>query len=159
DAEPEAESDAESEVEAEAPIASASASVAPPPVASASASAKPEAPSNLPESPVRLHDKRVFTIRLAHGGINAEERARRASAALERAFDENETGDTHVDEAKADLAVVLVGNRPIVELTQEDAEAAGDASLSAHAAGVSENIRSALKAERTRRDVANKVLS
>src|SRR5260370_27774754 len=47
----------------------------------------------------------------------------------------------------------------MAELTPADAEAAGDATLSAHAAEVSENVRSALKTERTRRDVAKRVLS
>ena len=53
----------------------------------------------------------------------------------------------------------MVGNRPIVELMQDDADAAGDATLGAHAAGVSENVRSALKAERTRRDVSKRVFA
>jgi len=101
----------------------------------------------------------VFVIRVARGSLSAEERARKASGELERAFDESEVDDARVDEAQLGLAVVLVGNRPIVELTQDDAEAAGDASLSAHAAGVGENVRSALKTERTRRDVSKRVFS
>ncbi|HSQ63915.1 MAG TPA: mechanosensitive ion channel domain-containing protein [Polyangiaceae bacterium] len=153
DAEPDAE-DAEAPDAAEEAAAPAeSVSAAP------SASAAPTPHAIVEGSPVRLHDKRVFAIRGSLGGLGAEERARRASAALERAFDESDTDDVRVDESKPGLAVVLVGNRPIVELTQEDAEAAGDASLSAHAAGVGENIRSALKAERTRRAVSKRVFS
>jgi len=154
-----AETDAE--VEEAAAVVAPVESALPPPVASAVASAKViEGPREIAEgSPVRLHDKRVFAIRVPRSGISAEERARRASTALESAFEESELDDAHVDEAKPDLAVVLVGNRPIVELTQDDAEAAGDASLSAHAAGVGENVRSALKAERTRRDVSKHVFS
>lgn len=155
DAEPEAE-------EAAAPTPTETASAQPPPVASASASAPPanEAPREIAEgAPVRLHDKRVFAFRKSRGGLPQEERARRASSALERAFEESETDDVRVDESTPGVAIVLVGNRPIAELTQEDADAAGDASLSAHAAGIGENVRSALKAERTRRDVANRVFS
>ncbi len=150
--------------EAAAPEPSATASAEPVPVASASASAAPhvanESPREIPEgAPVRLHDKRVFSIRAARAGLSQEDRARRASSALERAFEESETDDVHIDESKPGLAIVLVGNRPITELTQEDADAAGDATLSAHAAGVGENVRLALKTERTRRDVSKRVFS
>jgi small-conductance mechanosensitive channel len=156
-----AEVDAEDEAEAVPP---AVASAAPAASASAAPSAAPthanEAPREIAEgSPVRLHDKRVFAIRVNRGGITAEERARRASSDLERAFEENENDDVHIDESHPSLAVVMVGNRPIVELTPEDAEAAGDASLTAHAAGIGENVRSALKSERTRRDVSKRVFS
>ena len=136
---------------------------APPTSASAAPSAKPAEPTHEATSgegsPVRLHDKRVFAFRVGRAGLSAEERARRASSALERAFEESETEDVHVDESQPNLAIVLVGNRPIAELTQADADAASDASLSAHAAGISENVRSALKAERTRRDVSRRVFA
>jgi small-conductance mechanosensitive channel len=150
--------DADPEAEAPAVVESAQ----PAPLASASAAPvhAPEAPREIVEgSPVRLHDKRVFAIRVKRAGITPEERARRASAALERAFEENEKEDVRVDESQPNLAVVMVGNRPIVELTPDDAEAAGDASLTVHAAGIGENVRSALKAERTRRDVSIRVLA
>ena len=165
DASGDASSDAEPEAEAEeneAAAPSVAASAEPTPVASASASAAPAstAPREVIEgAPVRLHDKRVFAVRAARAGLSQEERARRASSALERAFDENETDDVRIDESHPGIAVVLVGNRPIIELTQEDADAAADTSLSAHAAGVGENVRSALKAERTRRDVSKRVFS
>lgn len=162
--------DAQTEVDAEAtaitPAGSASAatsvaSAEPSAAPSASAAPKPtEAPREIPEgAPVRLHDRRVFSVRAARAGLTQEERARRATNALERAFDESESDDVRVDESKPGIAVVLVGNRPIIELTQEDADAAGDASLGAHAAGVGENVRSALKTERTRRDVSKRVFS
>ena len=129
------------------------------PVASASASA-PAAPREIPEgSPVRLHEERVFAIRAPRAGLTPEERARRASNALERAFDETDFDDARLDESQPGLAVVLVGNRPIAELTQEDADAAGDASLHAHAAGVAQNVRDALKKERFRRDLSKRVFS
>ncbi len=156
---------ADAQAEAEAPVASAAESAEPPPVASASAApassaAKPIEAREIAEgSPVRLHDKRVFAIRVARAGVKPEERARKASTALERAFEDNENDDVRIDESQPNLAIVLVGNRPIVELTPEDADAAGDASLSVHAAGVGENVRSALKAERTRRDVSKRVFA
>ncbi len=147
------------EPEAEAPVAQVepvmSASAAP-----VSADKATETPREVVEgSPVRLHDKRIFAIRVARSGIKPEERARRATAALERVFEETEADDARVDESKPGLAVVLVGNRPIVELTQDDADAAGDTSLSTHATTISENIRAGLKAERTRRDIATRVFS
>ncbi len=159
-ASPDGATDAESDASEEAEDASAD-SAAPAASASAAPSASAAtAPREIVEgSPVRLHDKRVFSIRVARGGVAAEERARRASAALERAFDESETDDVRVDESTPGLAVVLVGNRPIVELTQDDADAAGDATLTAHASTIGENIRSALKSERTRRDVSKRVFS
>jgi len=161
DAEADAQEDAEPEAEAVAPPIE---SVVPAASASAASSAAPahasDATREIAEgSPVRLHDKRVFAIRVKHAGITPEERARRASAALERAFEENEKEDVRIDESQPNLAIVMIGNRPIVELTPEDAEAAGDASLTAHAAGIGENVRSALKSERTRRDVSSRVLS
>jgi small-conductance mechanosensitive channel len=160
DAEAAAEEDAEPEAEAVPPPVESAAPVA---SASAAASAAPAHANETREiaegSPVRLHDKRVFAIRVKLAGITAEERARRASAALERAFEENENDEVRVDESKPNLAVVMVGNRPIVELTPEDADAAGDASLTVHAAGIGENVRSALKSERTRRDVSKRVFS
>jgi hypothetical protein len=160
DAEADAEQDAEPEAEVAPPVESA----APATSASAAPSAAPaqssQAPREIAEgSSVRLHDKRVFAIRVARAGIPPEERARRASSALERAFEENEKDDVRIDESQPGLAIVMIGNRPIVELTPEDADAAGDASLTVHAASIGENVRSILKSERTRRDVSNRVLS
>jgi hypothetical protein len=140
-----------------APTPTPSAAPSAPP--SAAPSAKPAAAATGEGSPVRLHDRRVFTIRAPRAGISEAERARRASAALERAFEENETGDVHVDESHEGLAIVLVGNRPIVELTQGDADAAGVVSLHSHAAAVGENVRAALKTERTRRDISKRVFA
>ena len=153
--------DAEAEEEAAAPeVASAAPIPSAAPSASTAPSAVPAPQHEIAEgSPVRLHDRRVFAIRTARAGVAAAERARRAGAALDQAFDESDTDDVHVDASHPGLAIVLVGNRPIVELTQEDADAAGDATLEAHAASVAENIRSALKTERTRRDISKKVFS
>src|ERR1700690_3581439 len=91
------------EPEAEAPAIAESAQVPPAPSASAASSQKPsDTPRAIVEgSPVRLHDKRVFVIRAAPGGIAIEERARRASSALERAFEESESDDVHVDESQS----------------------------------------------------------
>lgn len=107
----------------------------------------------------KLHETKLFTIRVERGGVSAEERARKASAALDLAFEEHADAEVRVDESRPDLAIVLVGETPIVELTQEDAAAAGDVSLSAHAKGVAGAIRDSFKSERTRRDIAQTVFS
>ena len=107
--------------------------------------------------PVKLRDKRVFSIRVDHAGTTAEERARVATQALESAFDDHADADVRVDEAQAGVAVILVGDTPVVQLTQEDADAAGDTSLSVHALRVANDVRETFKTERTRRDVATTV--
>jgi len=165
DAGQDATADVQEEPEPETPAASVTPSASAAPAApSTTPSAAPahtaEATHEIAEgSPVRLHDRRVFVIRGARAGLPEAERAKRASAALERAFEENESDEVHVDESHPGLAIVLVGNRPIVELTQEDADAAGDVSLDANAAAAAENIRSALKTERTRRDISKRVFA
>ncbi len=142
-----------------APSASASAEPAPSigatpaPSASASVNATPEG-----GAPVRLRDKRVFVLRAPQGGVTAVERARRASQALERALEEKNEIDVHVEEEQG-LSVVFAGNVPIVQLSGEDAALAGDASASLHAAAIAGQIRTALRTEQTRATVANTVFA
>jgi small-conductance mechanosensitive channel len=110
--------------------------------------------------PVKLGDRKVFVLRVPRAGNSPEERARTAGAALERALEasEDEDADVHVEE-QGGLAVVVAGNIPIVQLAEEDARAAGDASLQVHAAAVAASVREALKGERTRARIARTVFS
>lgn len=125
--------------------------IAPAPAASAARGAPTDG------SPAKLRDKRVFVIRVPRAGVPADERARAATQALEAAFDEHADADVRVDESKAGVAIILVGDTPIVELGQEDADAAGDTSLSVHSLRIATAIRETFKTERTRRDVATTV--
>lgn len=107
---------------------------------------------------VKLHDEKVFSIRLDRGGLTAEARARAASQALERAASGKEALDVRVAD-EAGLAVIYAGQTPIVQLSELDAKAAGDASLAVHASNVASKVREALKAERQRSQLAKTVLN
>jgi small-conductance mechanosensitive channel len=132
-----------------------------PAATTASADASATTPVAIVEgSPVKLRDKKVFVIRVPLAGVSAEERARRASAALERVVSEAEEDevDVRIEDQQAVL-VVIAGKTPVVQLAEADAIAAGDASLQVHAAAVAASVRSAIKSERTRSAVAQTVFS
>ena len=118
------------------------------------AKAEGEAPPAL----VLLQDRRVFSVQRARAGRTAEQRAAAASQALARVADEPEAREVRVEE-QGDLAVVFAGSTPVIQLSAEDAAAAGDASLSLHAAAVAGKTRDALRAERQRSAVARSVFS
>ncbi len=120
------------------------------------ASRKTEATEN--QGIVRVRDRVVFTIRAAHGNQSASARARAASQVLERLVEEREPLELHVEE-QGDLAVVYAGTTPIVQLRPEDAAAAGDVSLSLHAASVTAKLRETLRIERQRKAIAETVFS
>lgn len=109
---------------------------------------------------VKLRDTRVFVIRVPRAGVSAEERAKRATAALERVASEDtkEEPDVRV-EPEGDALVVIVGKTPIVQLGPEDAAAAGDANVQITAALIQGSVKSALKSERTRSAVAKTAFS
>ena len=84
------------------------------------------------EAYVRLHEHRVFSLRVARGTQSPESRARDASQALGTAL--NGAGPKHVEvREEGESATVFVDAAPILQLWTEDAAAAGDASLSVHA--------------------------
>jgi small-conductance mechanosensitive channel len=60
---------------------------------------------------------------------------------------------------RKDVAIVLVGQSPIVQLGAEDVAAAGDASLDVHAGGIAAAVREALEHERRREALAKTVFS
>lgn len=109
---------------------------------------------------MRLLDRRVFMVRVPRGSASAEERARAAQQVLERAAaeDSEEPPVVRVEES-GDVAVVFVGTSPLIQLTAEDAVAAGDTSLSLHAASIAATVRDALSKERSRSQVATGVFS
>jgi small-conductance mechanosensitive channel len=142
----------------EAPTASVAApSVAPPP--SASATPAPSASTGpATAATVRLGDAPVFNLFLPRGKKTPEVRAREASDALKRAFDADKAAPvTH--RAEGELRVVLVGQTPIVLLSQEDATNANETSLDVYAGGVAAKVREALDAEGRRAAIAKSVFS
>jgi small-conductance mechanosensitive channel len=128
--------------------------VAPPPPV---ATAPPSTASRTPV-PVRLGDGTVFNIRADRGGKTAEERARLASRALLLAVDDPRASEVKVVR-QGDVAVVYAGPVPLIQLAQEDADAAGDSSLDVHAGAAASAIRQALDSERQRSRVAKNVFS
>lgn len=109
-------------------------------------------------APVRIGDRRVFMIRAERNGQPPDVRARKTAQVLERLIDEGKTEDVRV-QAEGDLLVVYAGTTPIIQLSQRDAIAAGDASLAVHADAVATDIRQALVTEVRRRATANLVFS
>ena len=139
-----------------APTGSATPAVsasAPSASASAEAAVKPD-----PGVPVRIHDRRVFSVLVARAGRTAQQRAGAASQVLERVLDDAEEVEVRVAE-EGDVAVVYAGTTPMIQLSVEDAAAAGDATLPVHAAAVAAKTREGLRAERQRSAVARSVFS
>jgi small-conductance mechanosensitive channel len=110
------------------------------------------------DSAVRLHDRSIITLKAPLGGLTAEARARAAGQALERLVEEPESPEVRTEE-HADRIVVFGGTTPIVQLGADDAMAAGDESLTVHAAEVAAKIRDALQSERQRKATANTVFA
>jgi small-conductance mechanosensitive channel len=107
---------------------------------------------------VQLGDDVLFAIRVPRGGKTVAQRAADATKALAAAAHEAKAGDVRV-QRKDDIAIVLVGQTPIVQLTPEDAKAAGDSSLDVHVAGVTAALREALEREKRREALAHTVFS
>jgi hypothetical protein len=110
------------------------------------------------EAMVRLRDRSILAIRTEQGSQSAAARAQAATQALERMLEEHDLPEVRVEEHD-DLAVVFGGAVPIVQLRPPDAAAAGDASLSIHAASVAAKVREALRTERQRKAVAETVFA
>jgi gamma-glutamylcyclotransferase (GGCT)/AIG2-like uncharacterized protein YtfP len=100
-------------------------------------------------SAVKLRETRVFTVRIAWGGKSAYERAASASQALQKVVEANEPPNVRVDN-RGDVATVYVGERPVIQLGKDDALAAGDVSLSAHADSIAAKVRDGLQQEQKR---------
>ncbi|WP_156041121.1 mechanosensitive ion channel domain-containing protein [Chondromyces apiculatus] len=112
-------------------------------------SALPSAPSALPSATVRVLRTPAFLIHASRDGLSPEQRADAASAALRRAAEEGGSAEVKV-ETQGDTALIVVGNRPVLELGPEDALAAGDPSAHAYAVRIAPQLRDALRKERSR---------
>ena len=107
---------------------------------------------------VRLREHPLFVLRAPRAGTSAENRARSASTALDRVLGDSELTTARVEE-QAGSAVVFVGKTPILTVGEEDAEAAGEATLHVYAAGIASKLDDALRAERRRSALADRVFS
>jgi len=107
---------------------------------------------------VLIGDDKVFVVRAGRGDKTAEQRAQGASAALGAVAEETQPEEIRV-ERRGDIALVLAGKSPIIQLTAEDALAAGDSSLDVHAASVVASVRSALERDHRKRALSRTVFS
>lgn len=97
-------------------------------------------------------------VRVPRAGQSAEQRASAASAMLRRAIDDGGPSEVRVEQ-QGEVAVILIGARPIIELGPEDAAAAGDASAQVHAARIAGQLREGLRKEQSRSATLMTVLS
>lgn len=125
-------------------------------VSSPASAEAPEAPSA--RKPVTLHESVVFELHRGEGNLSVADRAQRVSQALDAAASASEEPEVRV-QRQGDVAIIIAGETPIVQLREEDARLSGEASLDVHAATVASRIRAALKSERRRASVANTVFS
>jgi small-conductance mechanosensitive channel len=107
---------------------------------------------------VRVHEREVYVVRVPRAGQAPQDRARLAGQALEAVLEEGEDSEARVERQGA-TAVVFVGKSPILTLTEDDAAAAGDATLEVHAAGVATRVTEGLRTERKRSAIATTVFS
>ncbi|HEV8247362.1 MAG TPA: hypothetical protein VGP93_16400, partial [Polyangiaceae bacterium] len=131
--------------------------VSAPPLAPAPPSSAPRIERSDPAS-VTIHDNVVFSLYAPRGQKPPGERARLASKALS-GLGETAKGDDVRVTRQGDAAVVFVGQTPIVQLTELDAELAGDSNLDIHAANIAAALRRAVETERKRSAVAKSVFS
>ncbi|WP_438021356.1 mechanosensitive ion channel family protein [Sorangium sp. So ce315] len=140
--------------------------VAPAPPASSADQVGPPAPDPLPPPPlaeqpearVELLGRTVFAVRVHRGNISPPERAREAAKVLERAAEQKKIPEVRVAE-QAGVAVVYVGESPLIHLGPEDAAAAGAATVTVHAASIAATVRDVLAKEHSRSQIATSVFS
>ncbi|MGK3984116.1 mechanosensitive ion channel family protein [Sorangium sp. So ce136] len=147
-------------------LAPAQAEPAPAPPAPAADQAEPRAPdpqpppplAEQPEARVELLGRTVFAVRVHRGNLSPPERAREAAKVLERAAQEKKIPDVRIDE-QAGVAVIYVGESPLIHLGPEDAAAAGAATVTVHAAAIAATVRDVLAKEQSRSRIATSVFS
>jgi len=117
---------------------------------------------------VKLHDAVAFVLRGPYKGQTAEKRAADATKALANAFVDATPDDVHVEmiteqdpgaTTPTTVAYVYVGKTPIVQLTQDDAILAGDATTAVYADSVAADVRKVIRAEKERSAIASRVFS
>ena len=106
---------------------------------------------------VRVHEREVYVVRVPRAGQSPQDRARLAGQALESVL-EGDLAEARV-ERQGSTAVVFVGKTPILTLAEDDAAAAGDATLDVHAASVATRVNDGLRTERKRSAIATTVFS
>ncbi|WP_437805091.1 mechanosensitive ion channel domain-containing protein [Sorangium sp. So ce1078] len=111
-----------------------------------------------PEARVELLGRTVFAVRVHRGSLSPPERAREAAKVLERAAQEKQVPEVRIDE-QAGVAVIYVGESPLIHLGPEDAAAAGNTTVSVHAAAVAATVRDVLAKEHSRSRLATSVFS
>lgn len=115
-------------------------------------------PAASPAAPVRVGESLVFTLSAELNGKQPNERAARASAALESVLAEPELVEVRVQQLP-DSAMLYAGDTPIVELVAQDAALSGQASLETYANDTARALRIALASERKRSRIAETVFS
>jgi len=115
------------------------------PISSAASDAP--APSGAGQ-PVRLHGRQILEVRAPLDGVSAAERARRASEALEAAFDAG-ARTTSVRPAAAG-ASVLLGDRSVLTVGRADATAAGFSDAPSAATRAAADLEKAVREEARR---------
>jgi small-conductance mechanosensitive channel len=111
-----------------------------------------------PEARVELLGRTVFSLRVNRGSLSPQERAREAAKVLERAAHEKTVPEVRIDE-RTGVAIIYVGESPLVHLGPEDAAAAGDTTVAVHAAGIAATVRDVLAKEHSRSRLATSVFS
>jgi hypothetical protein len=111
-----------------------------------------------PHGVIRIRERAVLELRVPRGGRSAEARARDASETLAHVL-ELPGPDVVRTEPRQEGVTLLVGETPIVELTQEDASAIGTNDLSLYAAAAAQRLDAGLKAERRRLQIQDAVFS
>ncbi len=129
----------------------------PPPPPEAEPESEPE-PAPVPAFAVKLSDSALFSLRASLGGKSPDVRAREASEQLKRAFDTETTSDVGVVR-RGDVALLMVGKTPIVELSEEEAELAGETSLDVYIARTAWAIQHKLVSDRKRAAIAQSAFS
>ena len=107
---------------------------------------------------VRIGDATVFSLYAPRGQRVPEERARLANKALSGVIEKSRGEDVRVSR-QGEAIVVSVGQTPIVQLSELDAQLSGDSTLDVHAANVAAALRRAIDTERRRSDIAKSVFS
>jgi small-conductance mechanosensitive channel len=126
----------------------------------ATAGAGVEKATGSPPAPgvIRIRERPVLELRGARGVRSPEARARDATETLAHVLDLSGP-DVVRTESRQEGVTLLVGETPIVELTQEDATAVGTSDLTLYAAAAANRLDAALKAERRRLQIQDAVFS
>lgn len=126
----------------------------PPAVAPSAAPAPTAAPAE-----VRVHERKILTLRSSRGGRDPAARAKEANEALEAILAAPEEIPPVTSRAQDGAAVVSVGTRPVLTLGEEDLPDTGGQTLDVLASQTAAKIDDALKTERKRAELATTVFS